>query len=429
MESALTPREIQARIRSGESVDSVAQAAGVPVERIDVYAGPVLAEREHITTLARTSQVRKARESGAHRFLGDVVTEALEPGGITPDQIRWDSWRDENRRWTIAVSWPSADAEQHAEFDFDPRARYSTAKDAAAKELIGERPAPTRRPGIPNPDAEPTLDLHDELAIVRVVQENVVPPAVLPDVPAARIIRLPGHGQGSNGDDGPDDYSDAELEQVDGVYDIVPNPRSDMDVLYDMLSGFNEDSVRIYTGLTQPVSTPSDPEPVKEPEPRRRPSAKTVPSDPRSRRRARQQPAPAVAEPVNVAVADDQTADPQEAAAAVAQETAPAAEQESASSDSKTTTAEPVAASNSSKAAPRSSAPRPSTPRPSAPRSSVRTEATADTSDKTVQDALLTDPKSPAPAPKPRKRRKRAEVPTWDEIMFGAPPPSDPSNP
>ncbi|NLA28145.1 MAG: DUF3071 domain-containing protein, partial [Propionibacterium sp.] len=129
MESALTPREIQARIRSGESVDSVAQAAGVPVERIDVYAGPVLAEREHITTLARTSQVRKARESGAHRLLGDVVAEALEPGGITPDQIHWDSWRDENRRWTIAVSWPSADAEQHAEFDFDPRARYSTAKD------------------------------------------------------------------------------------------------------------------------------------------------------------------------------------------------------------------------------------------------------------------------------------------------------------
>jgi hypothetical protein len=30
--------------------------------------------------------------------------------------------------------------------------------------------------------------------------------------------------------------------------------------------------------------------------------------------------------------------------------------------------------------------------------------------------------------PKPRKRRKRASVPTWDEIMFGAPPPSDPSN-
>ena len=42
MESALTPREIQARIRGGESLEEVAQAACVSFEQIDAYAGPVL---------------------------------------------------------------------------------------------------------------------------------------------------------------------------------------------------------------------------------------------------------------------------------------------------------------------------------------------------------------------------------------------------
>ena len=39
---------------------------------------------------------------------------------------------------------------------------------------------------------------------------------------------------------------------MDGVYDIVPGDRSNMDVLYDMLSGFDEDSVQIYAGLVRP---------------------------------------------------------------------------------------------------------------------------------------------------------------------------------
>ena len=38
MESALRPRDIQARIRAGASPDEVAEAAGVPVERIAAFA-------------------------------------------------------------------------------------------------------------------------------------------------------------------------------------------------------------------------------------------------------------------------------------------------------------------------------------------------------------------------------------------------------
>lgn len=39
---------------------------------------------------------------------------------------------------------------------------------------------------------------------------------------------------------------------MDGVYDIVPGDRSNMDVLYDMLSTFDEDSVQVYAGQVRP---------------------------------------------------------------------------------------------------------------------------------------------------------------------------------
>ena len=50
--------------------------------------------------------------------------------------------------------------------------------------------------------------------------------------------------------------------EVDGVYDIIPGDRSNMDVLYDMLSSFDEDSVKIYAGLVHPKDGRPAEEPV-----------------------------------------------------------------------------------------------------------------------------------------------------------------------
>lgn len=49
-----------------------------------------------------------------------------------------------------------------------------------------------------------------------------------------------------------DAFHEGDLEEVDGVHDIVAPPRGDLDVLYDMLSSFDEDSVKIYAGLVHP---------------------------------------------------------------------------------------------------------------------------------------------------------------------------------
>ena len=46
------PREIQAMIRSGMTTEEVAEATGATVDHVQVYEGPVLAERAHIATRA-----------------------------------------------------------------------------------------------------------------------------------------------------------------------------------------------------------------------------------------------------------------------------------------------------------------------------------------------------------------------------------------
>ena len=45
VESPLRPKEIQDRIRAGETAEEIADAAGVPIERVRRFEGPVLAER------------------------------------------------------------------------------------------------------------------------------------------------------------------------------------------------------------------------------------------------------------------------------------------------------------------------------------------------------------------------------------------------
>ncbi len=261
MESALTPREIQARLRAGESLDDVAKAAGVPGEELEAFAGPVLAERRHIADLARSAQVRRRGEPSSQRMLGETVAERLLSRGIDPDTVRWDAWRGEARIWTVMASYMSGSNPHEATFLFDVRGRFSTATNEDARWLIGDDttakgPQPGRkRPSVDN-DSEPTIDLNDQLALVRVVQDE-------PDIDETDIDEA---DLGDFGDE-LEDYSPAELEEVDGVYDIVTHPRGEMDVLYDMLASFNEDSVNIYAGLTQPVAPRPAPEPDPEPTP------------------------------------------------------------------------------------------------------------------------------------------------------------------
>jgi hypothetical protein len=136
MESSLSPRDIQTRIRRGETPQAVADSAGVPVEQILGFAGPVLAEREYMCEQARKTSIRRKHVGGAGVLLGTLVSENIALNGGVPEAATWDSWRREDGRWNIQVT-PEG-AAHPASFLFDVKSRYVVPADEFAHDLVGD---------------------------------------------------------------------------------------------------------------------------------------------------------------------------------------------------------------------------------------------------------------------------------------------------
>jgi len=141
MESALRPRDIQARIRAGESPESVAAAAQTTLEKIMGFATPVLAERAHIADRAQRASVRRRSAEGASRVLADAVAERLSARNVDPGSVEWDAWRRDDGRWTLVADYRSGESPRHAEFVFDAPGQYVVAEDDEARWLVGEQTA------------------------------------------------------------------------------------------------------------------------------------------------------------------------------------------------------------------------------------------------------------------------------------------------
>jgi hypothetical protein len=138
MDSALRPRDIQSRIRAGESPEAVAAVAEMSLERVMAYAVPVLAEREHVWAQARRSGLRRKHASGPSRLLGQVVDDHLRSNGWDPEEAIWDSWRRDDGRWSVTVA--ASRSGEPATFLFDVPGRYVVAHDDGARRLVGDEP-------------------------------------------------------------------------------------------------------------------------------------------------------------------------------------------------------------------------------------------------------------------------------------------------
>ena len=132
LESRISPREIQNRVRSGESAEHVAQTAAVPLERVLRFVGPVLREREHIADQARGA--RLAGTAGPTSLLGDLVNRAASKRNIEPDDVDWDSARREDHTWVVTTTWPDGTTAMWA---LDLLRHQATPLDAAGRKISG----------------------------------------------------------------------------------------------------------------------------------------------------------------------------------------------------------------------------------------------------------------------------------------------------
>ena len=151
LESQMRPREIQTRIRAGESVEQIAAASGLPVNKVERFAYPVLLERARTAELAQ--RAHPVREDGPDvQTLAEVAAHAFGLRGQDYATVTWDSWRGEDGKWVAQLSWQTGRSENHAHWAFHPGAHGGTVSplDDLALDLMdptaANRPLRTVRP-------------------------------------------------------------------------------------------------------------------------------------------------------------------------------------------------------------------------------------------------------------------------------------------
>jgi hypothetical protein len=392
MDSSLSPRDIQSRIRAGSTLEEVARVAGMPLDRVERFAAPVLAEREHVATMAMTSSVRRRGETSGHRNLRVAVTERLVARGVDIDAIAWDSYRQDDGRWTVTADYQLGEHSRRASFTYDQQARFSVSSNDEARWLLGEQTARSPQAGRRRPapedeadDTDPTLDLSETLALVRAVRETEVPTeprltVVRNTDPVSQEPEPRSHGR------------DAEPPQDD---------ESPLETTYEMLGGdgYAEDSPRVYAGLDDAIAMPEPPRAD------RRTGVSDATAVPVTSNEG-WEPAIVVNYPVEPSVLEEDDEPDLPAPATARPEQDPEDRLTGRRSPSRRPIVEPHLRG---------------TDEPGRPDRPTGIEDRTDEAMEFEEEAEAREAHHEVePEPKPVKR-KRASVPSWDEIMFGGP--------
>lgn len=109
---------------------------GWELEKVERYAGPPLAERAYIADRAQGVDVRAGVSLAASAHL------VLDADGVDPDSVEWDSWRREDAKWVVTVSYARGAGNARASWTFDNAGSNLHPLDETARHLMGVSSAP-----------------------------------------------------------------------------------------------------------------------------------------------------------------------------------------------------------------------------------------------------------------------------------------------
>ena len=148
-QSALTVREVQARLRGGRTVDQVAREAGVEPAWIERFAAPVLAEQAEVIRAARATHMTKHRNDLSIATLGDAVYRNIADRGVTDPRDELDkAWRARQLTegmWLVTFTYPGRGRDNKAQWEYDEANRVVRARGRLGG-VIGWRDGPRRAP-------------------------------------------------------------------------------------------------------------------------------------------------------------------------------------------------------------------------------------------------------------------------------------------
>lgn len=138
----ISPKDIQAHIRSGLSAEEVADLTGATIDYVRRFERPVLAEREHIVGQALSVPVIAPVEAadGEEATFGAAIRARLDSLSATGE--RWTSWKDAEDGWIVKVSFTSGEVDHDARWTFEPKRQTLSPQNSEALTLSrqGEMP-------------------------------------------------------------------------------------------------------------------------------------------------------------------------------------------------------------------------------------------------------------------------------------------------
>lgn len=130
---SISVAELQARLRSGESMEQLSRLGNVSLEKIERFAGPILQERGYIIDIAQKTSLRRDLQP-----LSALVAGRLLPRGVDLDQLSWNAWRNGDGLWSVLLTYPTRDGSASATWLFDSDRRVLASHDEGAKWIAGE---------------------------------------------------------------------------------------------------------------------------------------------------------------------------------------------------------------------------------------------------------------------------------------------------
>ncbi len=178
----LRPKEIQDRIRHGETVEQIVADTGMEDRRVRPFAVPIAMERNRIADMARDAHPVRA-DGPTDGPLREVLAGAFAARGESLRAAEWSAAMDSSDHWIISVSWTKGNREGASRFVAD--FRYVPGEDgpataepvnSVASDLIDprfERPVRTVSPVVPPSRQD---DVEDEDPDEPVEEASGVPP-------------------------------------------------------------------------------------------------------------------------------------------------------------------------------------------------------------------------------------------------------------
>ena len=215
-EPALRPRDLQARLRAGATAEELAPLAAMTVEQVRRYEWPVVAEREHVIGKVRAHEVPGLNGTSE---LGMVADARLAARGVGQGDAAWSARREGSAPWVVEVRFAAGDRERSARWTFDPRAKVVTPLDDEARWLgQPDDPLTPEVRAVPSMTSRrlPPPDPETDLLLDDLAGRRGSRPPSRPHRPVTTSLPIVGHPAGSGRAAGDDEST------ATGSFQVVP---------------------------------------------------------------------------------------------------------------------------------------------------------------------------------------------------------------